>query len=59
MSIQADNQKKIAEIEAIHVEYIEEIRKLHNQQNELISEFIKKIEEKKMDSLRALINNSQ
>ena len=58
MSIQDDNQKKIAEIEAIHVEYIEEIRKLHNQQNEIISEFIKKMEEKKMENLRALISKS-
>jgi len=56
MSIRDDNQKKVAEIEAIHAEYMEQIKKLHDQQNEIIAEFVKKLEEKKMDKIRSLIS---
>ena len=57
MSSQNDNQKKVAEIEAIQAEYMNEIEKLRVQQNEIISAFIKKLEEKKINNLRALINS--
>lgn len=56
MSAQNDNQKKVAEIEAIHAEYMEQIKKLRDQQNEIIAEFVKKLEEKKMDKIRSLIS---
>ena len=57
MSSQNENQKKVAEIEAIQAEYMNEIEKLRVQQNEIISAFIKKLEEKKINNLRALINS--
>jgi len=56
MSSQNDNQKKVAEIEAIYAEYMNEIKKLREQQNEIIAEFVKKLEEKKMDKIRSLIS---
>lgn len=56
MSSQDDNQKKVAEIEAIYAEYLKEIKKLRDQQNEIITSFIKKLEEKKMDKIRSLID---
>lgn len=56
MSSQNDNQKKVAEIEAIHAEYMKEIKKLRDQQNEIIAGFIKKLEEKKIDKIRSLIS---
>ncbi|PIP26348.1 MAG: hypothetical protein COS71_04220 [Candidatus Moranbacteria bacterium CG06_land_8_20_14_3_00_40_12] len=56
MSSQNDNQKKIAEIEAIHAEYMAQIKKLRKQQNEIIAEFVKKLEEKKINKIRALLN---
>lgn len=56
MPSQNDNQKKVAEIEAIHAEYMKEIKKLRDQQNEIIAGFVKKLEEKKMDKIRSLIS---
>jgi len=56
MSPQNDNQKKVAEIEAIHAEYMDQIKKLRDQQEEIIAGFIKKLEEKKMDKIRSLIS---
>ena len=56
MPSQNENQKKIAEIETIHAEYMEQIKKLRDQQNEIIAEFVKKLEEKKMDKIRSLIS---
>lgn len=50
------NQKKIAEIEAIHAEYMNEIEKLRDQQDKIIAGFVKKLEEKKMEKIRSLIN---
>ncbi|PIP27077.1 MAG: hypothetical protein COX30_03825 [Candidatus Moranbacteria bacterium CG23_combo_of_CG06-09_8_20_14_all_39_10] len=56
MSLENDNQKKVAEIEAIHAEYMDEIKKLRDQQDEIVAGFIKKLEEKKMDKIRSLIS---
>ena len=58
MSSQNDNQKKVAEIEAIHAEYMDQIRKLREQQEEIIAGFIKKLEEKKIDKIRSLISGT-
>ena len=59
MSSQNENQEKIVEIEAIYNEYMNEIEKLRAQQDEIISEFVKKLEEKKIEKLRSLINKAQ
>lgn len=56
MSSQNDNQKKVVEIESIYAEYMEQIKKLRDQQNEIVAGFIKKLEEKKMDKIRSLID---
>lgn len=56
MLSQNDNQKKVAEIEAVHAEYMKEIKKLRDQQNEIIAGFIKKLEEKKMEKIRSLLS---
>jgi len=50
-----NNNQKIAEIKAIHNEYVKEINKLREEQNKIVAEFIKKLEEKKMDKIRSLI----
>jgi len=58
MSSQNDNQKIITEIEAIHAEYMVQIKKLHDEQNEIITDFIKMLEGKKIDSIHDIINNA-
>ena len=55
MSHQNNNQKKAAEIEAVYNEYVNEIEKLRAQQNKIISDFIKKLEERKIEKIRAII----
>lgn len=59
MSSQDENQKKVSAIEAIYREYMKEIAELRAEQDEIISAFIKKLEEKKMDKIRSFISGTK
>jgi hypothetical protein len=46
-----NNQKKINKIKEIKKEYFSQISKLKSEQNEIINEFIQKLEEKKKENI--------
>ncbi|MFZ2193464.1 MAG: hypothetical protein WAV31_04440 [Candidatus Moraniibacteriota bacterium] len=46
-----DNQEIIIKIEKIKREYLTQISKLKSEQNEIINEFIQRLEEKKKENI--------
>ncbi len=53
---QADIKKKAETIKAIRQKYIAELLRLKKKQNEIIKDFIKALEAKKIDQLRQKLN---
>ena len=53
---QADIKQKAETIEAIRQKYIAELLRLKKKQNEIIKDFIKALETKKVDQLRQKLN---
>jgi mevalonate kinase len=51
MSKNLDDKKIVAEIERVYEEYSDKMSKLRDRQNELIKEYILKLEEKKKEDL--------
>jgi len=51
-----DNQKKMTEIDAIYADYISEIGRLRDEQHRVATEFMTKLEEKKIENLRTILN---
>ena len=53
---QADINQKVETIKAIRQKYIAELLRLKKKQNEIIKDFIKALETKKVDQLRQKLN---
>jgi len=53
---QADINQKVETIKAIRQKYIAELLRLKKKQNEIIKDFIKALETKKIDQLRQKLN---
>jgi len=51
-----DNRKKMTEIDVIYTDYTSEIGRLRDEQHKVATDFIAKLEEKKMEHLRTTLN---
>lgn len=54
-----ENKKKIEAIETIYTEFVGRIQELRDEQNRIVTEFIKKLEEEKIKSINNIIDNSK
>ena len=54
-----ENKKKVEEIEAIYAEFVGRMKESRDEQNEIVSGFIKKLEEKKIESIHNIIDKSE
>ncbi len=55
---QQDLQEKAKKIKAIYNDAVTKIRELEKQQKQVVADFIKKLEQKKIEEIRKLLLNS-
>lgn len=48
-------QKRVNQVESIYQEYLAELNKLQQKQNEVIRQFVKELEQRKMEEIKKIL----